>query len=243
LGLKEKLPLINSNSKITRISGYIIYAALVLFVVGAILPSSPNVAVAGNSKSVEIRGYNFTLADAGDWLTHPKIDTARGYRWGPSSLEGYGPAAEQLIKSYWIGWHGQVMENAFYLPDKDCRGEPHCFYDDSENCYNRPDYCINDPDAIVAIYVLDKINPSELTEDSALKEASYLSNGYILAHILKSDASEKDITFDERPAHLIEWSGMAAMSVNLSPEKVAVIDVDYYDGNPWDVLQKISISG
>jgi len=41
LGLKEKLPLINSDNKGIRITGYIVYAFLALMVIGAILPSSP----------------------------------------------------------------------------------------------------------------------------------------------------------------------------------------------------------
>jgi len=41
LGLKEKLPLINSDNKGIRITGYIVYAFVILMVIGAILPSSP----------------------------------------------------------------------------------------------------------------------------------------------------------------------------------------------------------
>jgi hypothetical protein len=39
MGIKEKLPLLNSEKKATRIAGYVVYAFVVLIVLGAILPS------------------------------------------------------------------------------------------------------------------------------------------------------------------------------------------------------------
>lgn len=39
MGIKEKLPLLNSDSKVTRIAGYVVYIFVGLFVLGAILPS------------------------------------------------------------------------------------------------------------------------------------------------------------------------------------------------------------
>jgi hypothetical protein len=241
---------ISDSNKLQRRSGnniildYITCAFVLCAISGIILLSSSNLAIAAeNSKSVTLRGYTFTLADD-SWLTYPKIDTASGCRWCTGSASEYDITANQMIKNYWIGWHGQVLENAFYLPDERCEGKPSCFndedYDKDGNC---PGCWPYEPKAFVAIYVLDKINASELTEKSVLKEASMLSNSYIFADLLENKASEKDITFDDRPAHLIEDGGMATMSVDLSPDKVAVIDVDYHDGNPWyDVLDKITIS-
>jgi len=238
--LIKKLPLINSSNKGIKLVGYVVYAFILLIILGAISPrDSENVtsdagSTSENSKNVTLGGYTFTLADAGSWLIHPTVDTASGNRWGGGSATGYDLVATQMIRDYWIGWHGQVMDNAFYLPDERCEGKPSCFdeedYDKDGNCNGCWPY---DPNAYVAIYVLDKINPSELTENSVLNEASMLSNGYIFAALLEGKASEKDITFDERPAHLIEWDGMAAISVDLSPDKVAVIDVNYHDGKPW----------
>jgi len=39
MSIKEKLPLLNSESKGTRIAGYVVYAFVILMVLGAILPS------------------------------------------------------------------------------------------------------------------------------------------------------------------------------------------------------------
>ena len=44
MGLKEKLPLINSDNKGIRIAGYVLYAAVFLMILGAILPSQPDTA-------------------------------------------------------------------------------------------------------------------------------------------------------------------------------------------------------
>jgi hypothetical protein len=216
-------------------------AAVLVVLLAAGCTSSPE--TSENSKNVTLRGYTFSLLDS-NWLTHPKIETAEGYRWGGSTAGEYGPIADSLIKNYWIGWHGQVMNNAFYLPDERCEGKPSCFdeedYDKDGNCNGCWPY---EPTARVAIYVLDKINPNDLTEDSVLKEAAMLSNGYLFADLMDDKGSEKNITFDERPAYLIENDGIAAMSVDLSPKEVAVIDVNYHDGDPWiDVLEKIKIS-
>lgn len=216
---------------------------LSIFVAG--LSATSYCSDSSNSKSVTIRGYTFALADSGDWFTDTTTAVADSYRWGGSTATEYDKTASMMIKNYWIGWHGQVMNNAFYLPDqKECKGQRHCFDDDdwdqNGNCEGG---CMYDPDATVTIYVLDKIDQSQLTEKTPLIEAALLSNGYIFADVLEDKASEKDITFDERPARLIETDGMAAMSVELSPDKIAVIDVNYHDGNPWwDVLNKMTIS-
>ena len=37
--MKEKLPLLNSDNKLTRIIGYVVYSFLFLIVLGALLPS------------------------------------------------------------------------------------------------------------------------------------------------------------------------------------------------------------
>jgi len=42
MGIKEKLPLLNSEKKGTRIAGYVVYAFIGLMVLGAILPNPPD---------------------------------------------------------------------------------------------------------------------------------------------------------------------------------------------------------
>jgi hypothetical protein len=166
----------------------------------------------GNSKSIEISGYNFTLADADDWLMDQTIENAEDVRWSAGTYGDFDVAP--MVNNMWIGWHGKEMPNAFYLPDKD---------------------------AVIAIYVLDKI-PSELNENSPLEEAALLSNSYLFKDLLMDkEVSTENVTFNEFPAHLVQEKGMAAIAVQLSPEKIAVIDVNYHDGDPWDTMEKITI--
>lgn len=48
MGIKEKLPLLNSEKKATRIAGYVVYAFVGLIVLGAIIPSPDGETGAGN---------------------------------------------------------------------------------------------------------------------------------------------------------------------------------------------------
>jgi hypothetical protein len=221
MGISEKLPLINSHNKLVKIIGYAVYGFLafvvVVFVLAATSPDRPE----SIDKNVVLRGYTFTLANADGWVTDSTTERADGYRWGSNSGD-YGEVAVGMIRSLWIGWEGQVMNNAFYLPDKRCT---------------------------VAIYVLDKIDPSELTEHPLLKEAAMLSNAYLLKYAFEEKVSEESITFGGRPAYTIknDDEDMMAMSVDLSPEEVAVIDVNYQNkgfmDDPWiSVLEDITIS-
>lgn len=49
MGIKEKLPLINSGKKGTRFVGYVLYGFLILIFLGAILPHEPTVTAAAIS--------------------------------------------------------------------------------------------------------------------------------------------------------------------------------------------------
>jgi hypothetical protein len=87
LGIKEKLPLINSGIKRNRIAGYVFYSIVILIILGAIL--LPALAEK-TAMSVTLEGYNFTAFLPGDWMT--KEDNPL------SSAE----------------WQGSIWPNAFY---------------------------------------------------------------------------------------------------------------------------------
>lgn len=91
MGLKEKLPLLNSNKKGTRIVGYVVYGFLALMVLGAVLPDSPettaikeetstdSAADEATTKSEETTPENtLTVGDIEDMLPgafkNPKVD-------------------------------------------------------------------------------------------------------------------------------------------------------------------------
>ena len=58
MGIKEKLPLINSSSKGTRIAGYVLYGFAFLIILGMILP--------GEDKTVSESGSSDAVGDASD---------------------------------------------------------------------------------------------------------------------------------------------------------------------------------
>ena len=41
MGIKDKLPLIRSESRIIRLFGYVVYAFVILFIIGILIPSPP----------------------------------------------------------------------------------------------------------------------------------------------------------------------------------------------------------
>jgi len=49
--VKEKLPLLNSDSKLTRIIGYVVYGFLFLIVLGALLPSEDTTTKTASDKT------------------------------------------------------------------------------------------------------------------------------------------------------------------------------------------------
>lgn len=227
----KKLPLLNSSHLLVKLFGYLMYGFVgliaVMVALVAILPDLPEstssdpISDTSNDKNVTLRGYTFTLANADGWITNPKIETADSYRWGSNSGD-YGVPAVGIIRGLWTVWNGQVMNDAFYHKDTKCT---------------------------VAIYVLDKIDPDDVTEGSMLKEAAMLSNAYLLKRAFEDDVTEESITFGGRPAYTIKNGDgdMMAMSVDLSPSEVAVIDVNYDDkgfmDDPWiSVLEDITIS-
>lgn len=186
-----------------------------------------------SAKSVELRGYNFTLTDAEDWSTDTAVEEASsGSRMQAGS---YGGAEMSTINlqmqlDLWKGWKGSVMERAFYKPDSDHDASV------SQRTYM---------DGIIAVYVLDSIDASNLTYDSALEEAAWLPNDYMSYDtLLGKEMDEEKTTIDGKDAYIIKHPDgkMAVASVQLTPDQIAVISVDVDDADPEDILDEITIS-
>jgi hypothetical protein len=65
LSLKEKLPLINSGSKGTRIAGYILYGFIFLMILGIILPA-PEETTTSNEDTSDSEGLDPSTVDSQD---------------------------------------------------------------------------------------------------------------------------------------------------------------------------------
>jgi hypothetical protein len=129
----KKLPLINSSNILVKIIGYVVYAFLILIVLGAILPapSDDNLAEASeedssnaNAKtlSVVVDGWNFS-ADLGDqWqVGSGEVED--------DDLPGLNSRGEEYTDDLfirqakttdddpnWLNWQGVILSGAFILP-------------------------------------------------------------------------------------------------------------------------------
>ncbi|HPB89460.1 MAG TPA: hypothetical protein PK738_04915 [Bacteroidales bacterium] len=186
-----------------------------------------------SAKSVELRGYNFTLTDAEGWFTDTTAEDASS---STRLIAGsYGGAEMSTINlqmqlGLWEGWKGSVMERAFYKPDSD-----------HDASVSQRKYM----DGIIAVYVLDSIDANNLTYDSALEEAAWLPNDYMSYDtLLGKEMDEEKTTIDGKDAYIVKHPDgeMAVASVQLTPDMVAVISVGVDDADPEDIIEELTIS-
>jgi len=181
------------------------------------------------AKSIELRGYNFTLTDADGWFSDTTIEEASYVTRLRAGSSG-GFTVDDMQRDLWIGWDGSVMERAFYMPDSN-----------HDASVTQRKYM----DGIIAIYVLDPIDTKDLTYDTALEEAVYLPNDYIGKDILMGEEmDEKETTIDGKEAYLIVHPDdvYAVAAVQLDDGLIAVISVIDDNGRPENLIKKIIIS-
>ena len=181
------------------------------------------------AKSVELRGYNFTLTDADGWFSDTDIEEASySTRLRAGSYGGF--TIDEMQRDLWLGWGGSAMERAFYKPDSN-----------HDASVSQLKYM----EGIIALYVLDPIDSEDLTYDTALEEAVYLPNDYIGKDILMDEEmDEKETTIDGKDSYLILHPNdeFAVASVQLDSGLIAVISVDDDNGRPEDLIRKFTIS-
>jgi Flp pilus assembly protein TadD len=93
--LKKKLPLINSDSKKTRILGYVVYAWLIMAVLGAMIPNTnENIATKDEKKLSDSEVQNDTDAPntAEEWLNEAE-DLRSDEKYG-EAVNAYKKAVE-----------------------------------------------------------------------------------------------------------------------------------------------------
>jgi len=234
MGIKEKLPLINSTSKRTRMVGYVVYAWIGLAILMTMFPTPDTTTVDSKTVdetkpgtvSVDVGGYTFT-ADLGDqWQTSsnsPESDTVEGYNSGKS-------------------WEGVYLENAFWLPKTGVY---------PPNVANLAD----DPRQEKLIAVVDvgvHTVPKELQGESPHDILSDMN-------VLEDDNihSVKDIEFNGRPALLVQtkhegetgygFTGYGFLSILMTNNIVVNVDVTEWpnvstDIVSWDVMKKFTVS-
>jgi hypothetical protein len=181
------------------------------------------------AKSVELRGYNFTLTDADGWFSDTAIeDASSSTRLYAGSAGGFTVNTMQM--GLWSGWEGSVMERAFYMPDSN-----------HDSSVTQRKYM----DGMIAIYVLDPIDTKDLTYDTALQEAANLPNDNIAKDTLDGkEMDEKETTIDGKEAYLIVHPDdvYAVAAVQLDDGLIAVISVIDDNGWPENLIKKIIIS-
>ena len=174
-------------------------------------------------KSVLLSGHASTLDLPDGWTTNVTVGIATGPIWPDSS-------SAWIMGPSWEGRTGKVILNAFHSSDWNA---------------NVANYAGN-----VGIYALN-IPSDELGNDTAiLDNASFLTNGYLLEHYLSNEnaPSVKDITFNDRPARLIEGdnylmggNSFGVITFKLNDKTVVVIDVDTTNGRAWDIINGITV--
>ncbi|MDD5735707.1 MAG: hypothetical protein PHQ39_09600, partial [Methanothrix soehngenii] len=139
-----------------------------------------------------------------------------------------GFTVDDMQMGLWSGWDGSVMEHAFYKPDSN----------HDASVWQRK-YM----DGMIAIYVLDPIDPKDLTYESALEEAAYLPNDNFHKDIIMDsiEINGQKTTIDGKEAYLIVHpkDEYAVAAVQLDDGLIAVISV--IDDNE-NLIRKITIS-
>ena len=206
----------------------IIWMALILLLgVFAIVGMS---GTSGNeiAKSIELRGYNFTLTDADGWFSDNTIEEA-SYATRLRAGSSGGFTVDDMQRDLWIGWDGSVIQHAFYKPK-----DP-----DYDSSWRARKYM----DGIIALYVLDPIDQKDLTYESALEEAAYLPNDNFHKDIIMDsiEINGQKTTIDGKEAYLIVHpkDEYAVAAVQLDDGLIAVISV--IDDNE-NLIRKITIS-
>ena len=63
MGIKDKLPLIRSESRIIRLFGYVVYAFVILFIIGILIPSPPPTPEAPEYNRTLVRNYEIVKTE------------------------------------------------------------------------------------------------------------------------------------------------------------------------------------
>jgi hypothetical protein len=106
MGLTDKLPLLNSKSKIVKIIGYVLYAFVILMIIGAMAPSEDNVATASASApvlSVTLDGWNFSANIGDEWRADSHPSTVIDHEYKNEGHQG-------------ITWTGASANAIFFIP-------------------------------------------------------------------------------------------------------------------------------
>jgi hypothetical protein len=205
----------------------------------------------GNAASVDVGGWTFTI-DAEGWRT-----------WENPEIETYDPNSEKWIPlCYVMGkWEGVVAAEPFFYP-----AYPNAPKETSESKMASGIigiYVLEVPDDLrtelqnhdITVYgSVNKIPEDRKNEEmnAILKDAT--ANG---AECTKYD-SEKDITFNDRKAHLSEgdnqYISVGAIAILLDNSTVGIIDVytekeptlkdeaPVFNGRAWDIIEKFTVS-
>jgi len=255
MGIKEKLPLINSKTKGIRIVGYVVYTfvfllfVMILGILISILISptektvdaEKSVGVGGHAASVDISGWTFT-ADLGDqW----QLKDPRAVEDGNSvELVSNGVTVPRIVN-----WEGVKLNDAFWLPRKGAVLDP-------KNLPSITDTNQNDLLASVSIQV-NKVPEEDRGEGAQDILAEFYEGGFGTP----TGGSVKEIEFNGKPALLSEQDFDYVSDANgrgilpkcstgdicilMTDDTIAMLTVTTLpdsDLRAWDVIEKFTIS-
>ena len=135
MGLKEKLPLINSDSKRTRIIGYVVYAWIGLAILGAIVPA-PDTTGSG-AKASTATNTMLTQAEK-DNITSSILDWESDGTYGRYQV-AFKPNSNDMVINITPTKENIARENARYDRKEDLKK---CLSDDNYDILSRNnEYC------------------------------------------------------------------------------------------------------
>jgi hypothetical protein len=220
--LMKKLPLINSDSKKVRIFGYVVYAWLVMAVLGAMIPdpSDANSNIVTGADNITIEGHTFSFSMPDGWTK----DEAEKY-----SISEYFEGYEGTLA---YDYTGTYVSDAFRDPDPD---KPNVSLG---IVHVPPDEANEDSVDDVLRYLNGDMYEPFGNKDSVDSSKRYLDFDGKRAYLV-----EEQIDYNEASQGAMEGSAnILTMTVALGENTYAIV-YGYFrdDGTVWDVVKDMTI--
>lgn len=221
--LMKKLPLINSDSKKVRILGYVVYAWLIMALLGAMIPdpSDANTNIATATDNITIEGHTFSFSMPDGW-TKNEAETGSISEYFDSD-ESYEPAYD---------YTGTYVADAFRDPDPD---KPNVSLG---IVHVPPDEASEDSVDDILRYLNYDMNEPFGNSDSVDSNEKYLDFDGKRAYLV-----EEQVDYNKA------WHGAMEGSANILTMTVALGENTYAtvggyfrdDGKVWDVVKDMTI--
>jgi hypothetical protein len=204
-------------------------------------------------QSVSLGGHTFTSTLPDGWVLSSDSDKIKSFDSSNTEDSLFGPDATEVTGI----WRGKYVDAFDYLAYPNAPKDNSKYGMATGSVYA---YVLTIPDQVkksleeqdIALYgSLDKVPEDQKAKDmqEMFRYAAYVTkNGFYEYY------SDKEITFNDRPARLWESDDQADLVVSLDPNTVAVLqvfaasdlpseeDAAIFSGEPWDMLETITIT-